>query len=153
MPVYKLTCVPAPQGEYWDAEGGGYEYVVAVCEPMDTFGEKALEDRDNRRKASIRARTNVELLKIHKDDYHAAMRSWQERNIPRISAFLAKTVLFRRWPLRELEQVSMHVRFHTYGPGQVIIAQHQPIKKCVSAPAPQDGRVSRADRCTAWTCT
>lgn len=70
---------------------------VATLGPLESFGEKALEDSDSLRKASIRAREAVELMRVDREGYTRVTANWRQRTAPHKIAFLRGTGFFPGW--------------------------------------------------------
>lgn len=97
--------------------------------PMQTFGERALEDPDCKRKAAVVGVEDTWLLAITGKDYHIVQQEWRTQQIRFISKALAQSTVFGGWSPDAVSDLSTHATVRVVQPGEVLVEQGAQIEE------------------------
>ena len=96
--------------------------------PMQTFGERALEDPDCKRKAAVVGVEDTWLLAITGKDYHSVQEEWRTQQIMFISKALSQSTVFGGWSPEAVNELSTHATVRVVQPGEVLVEQEAQIE-------------------------
>lgn len=96
---------------------------VAVLSKGHSFGELALTEGNDRRSATIRADTKVEILQLHKVDYDHFVKDIQFVERRENLHVLRSCALFAKWPRTKVQKMCNFCTRTTFEPGGVIFTQ------------------------------
>ena len=96
---------------------------VAVLHKGHSFGELALTEGNDKRSATIRALTKVEILQLHKVDYDHFVKDIQLVERRENLHVLRSCRLFENWPRTKVQKMCNFCSRVTYEPGSIIFNQ------------------------------
>ena len=96
--------------------------------PMQTFGERALEDSDCKRKAAVVAVDDTWLLGITGDDYHMVQEEWRLQQILFMGVSLGQSSVFGAWSKPALAELATCAASRVVQPGESLVAQGDSIE-------------------------
>mmetsp|Transcript_11146 Transcript_11146/g.18202 ORF Transcript_11146/g.18202 Transcript_11146/m.18202 type:complete len:834 (+) Transcript_11146:119-2620(+) len=96
---------------------------VAVLGKGHSFGELALTEGNDRRSATIRARTKVEVLQLHKGDYDHFVKDIQLVERRENLHVLRSCKLFANWPRTKVQKLCNFCSRMTFKPDENIYCQ------------------------------
>ncbi|KAJ3031266.1 Cyclic nucleotide-binding domain-containing protein 2 [Rhizophlyctis rosea] len=101
---------------------------VARLEPGQGFGDLALIN-DSPRLATIITADPCELAVVEKADYNRIIKFIHEKEAKEKMLFLRKIPIFQDWTVASLRSVGQKMEWKKFLPGQVIIAEGQPLEE------------------------
>ena len=96
---------------------------VATINKGGSFGELALTEGNDVRSATVRAKTQVELLRLHKIDYEHFVKDIQLAERRENLSVLRECKIFDNWPRSKIQKMGSTCTRKTYKPGDVIFKQ------------------------------